>query len=284
MPDQSSGARAVLETELQAWQQHVGRSQMQRVSVDAEVLRRFAVATGANADIERSLPPLAHWALFLDAVAAEQIGEDGHPLRGGFLPAVHLARRMFAAGRVEFLNDLHVGATADCTTTITGVNHKRGQAGDLVFVELLREVTQAGAPVLQERQTLVYRGPSAPLDPIENIHAPPSTAQRWCPGPVDLFRFSAVTFNSHRIHYDQHYARSGEGYPDLVVHGPFTAVKLLALASAGGVRAVRSFEFRVAAPLFVSQPIYLAPAAAPGSFAATRCDGVVAATAKVEFQ
>lgn len=281
MPDQSP---SVTESELRAWQQHVSRSRVQRVTVDAEVLRRFAVTTGASAEVERSLPMLAHWSLFLDAVSADRIGEDGHPLRGDFLPAVHLPRRMFAAGRVEFINALEIGAAAECKTTITAVNHKRGQAGDLIFVELLREVAQGSTSVLKEQQTIVYRGPSAPLEPIKDTHPVPANAQRWCPGPVDLFRFSAVTFNSHRIHYDQSYARTAEGYPDLVVHGPFTAVKLLAFAADNGARRVRSFEFRIAAPLFVSQPIYLAPADAPGSCAATRCDGGIAATAKVEFQ
>jgi 3-methylfumaryl-CoA hydratase len=275
-------ARPVLETELLSWRDHVGRRKVQRVVVDAEVLRRFAFATGADPNVERAAPMLGHWALFLDAVAGDSIGADGHPLRGDFLPAVHLPRRMFAAAAIRFEAPLQIGAAADCTATIAAVNHKRGQAGDLVFVEVEREIAQAGVLRVRERQTIVYREAGEPQAPVLAAEPSPGGGAAWCPGPVDLFRFSAVTFNSHRIHYDQQYARTIEGYPDLVVHGPFTAIKLLDYACAG--RTARSFEFRGAAPLFASQPVRLAAGPAPGSFEATRCDGIIAMTAKVEFQ
>jgi 3-methylfumaryl-CoA hydratase len=275
-------ARAVLESELASWRQHVSRKKTQHVTADAAVLRRFAVSTGGDPDVERSAPALSHWGLFLDAVPAARIGEDGHPIRGDFLPAVNLPRRMFAAGRLEFASPWEVGVAADCTTTVAAVNHKRGQAGDLVFVELAREITQGSRLIVSERQTIVYRGMDAPIAPISVTLSAPKDAECWCPGPVDLVRFSAVTFNAHRIHYDQQYARLVEGYPDLVVHGPFTAIKLLSLATARSARPIRSFEFRIAAPLFVSQPVYLAAGDAPGHFVATRCDGVIASTAKVE--
>lgn len=273
-----------MESEVEAWQKYVGRTRVQRAMVDAEVLRRFAVSSGADPNVERALPPLSHWGLFLDAATADRIGPDGHPLRGDFLPPISLPRRMFANGSIEFSSPLQLGLEAECTTTIASVTHKRGQTGDLVFLESVREVTQGNRRVVSERQTAVYRGLSAPLGPVALTHAAPAGAEVWCPSPVDLFRFSAVTFNSHRIHYDRPYTRDEEGYPDLLVHGPFTTTKLLAFATARLEQAPRSFEFRMMAPLFVSQPVYLVPGESPATFSAIRCDGVVAATAKVKLQ
>ena len=270
--------------QLEHWRSHVGRVKIQRDTLDMNVLRRFALACGADPEVEKSQPPMAHWAYFLDTVAGGGLGEDGHPLRGDFLPAVHLPRRMFAAASIRFERPLELGREAECLTRIADVKYKSGQTGELVFVELERIITQSQQTRVRETQTIVYRAAGTKQPAVVAALAHTGADDVWCPGPVDLFRFSAVTFNAHRIHYDAHYAQHVEGYPDLVVHGPFAAVKLMAFANRSSARAVQSFAFRLLAPLFVSQPVAFAAGTEAGSFVALRCDGVHSVSAKVEFQ
>jgi 3-methylfumaryl-CoA hydratase len=269
--------------QLDAWKKHIGRERIQREMLDVDVLRRFAAATGASKHVELNLPPMAHWAYFLDAVGDAELGVDGHPLKGDFLPPIHLPRRMFAAADVRFERALNLGKSAECVTRIMDVRHRTGASGELVFIELERQVIQSQTIRVQERQTLVYRGSGLPMAPIHPNAPIDASGQAWQPGPVELFRFSAVTFNAHRIHYDAAYAREMEGYPALVVHGPFTAIKLLNFAVDTSCRAVRSFSFRIVAPLFVSQPVRFAAGDARGSYVAKRCDESIAVAAKVEF-
>ncbi len=271
-------------TEVAAWREYVGRVQTRREVLSAETLRRFAVAVGSSSDVQNVPPPLGHWAFFADAPAADALEEDGHPQRGGFMPPVRLPRRMFAAASFRFVAALTLEAEAELRLTIADVRHRSGSAGDLVFVDVERSLAQAGLDRVIERQTIVYRGAGEPAAAIEPAAALPGTGIVWAPGPVDLFRFSAVTFNAHRIHYDAAYAQREEGYPGLVVHGPFTAAKLCALAARGhpGMR-MRSFEFRANAPLFAGQPIRLQPGTEPGTVEAIRCDGVTAMRALAGF-
>lgn len=265
------------------WQQWVGRTETRAERLDVEALRRFAAAVGADLAVERTLPPLAHWAFFLPVVDAAAVGVDGHPARGGFLPPISLPRRMFAAASMRFGAALALDALAERRSRVVSVVHKAGRSGDLVLVEVEHAIVQAGDPRVVEQQTIVYRDAGAPTPPVTPASAAPPSARRWQPGPVDLFRFSAVTFNGHRIHYDLPYAMGEEGYPGLVVHGPLTATQLFALAAAGGRRPTR-FSFRAVAPLFAGQPIALvADADTPGSVAAIRCDGVTAMTAQASF-
>lgn len=252
--------------------------------LDVAVLRRFAVATGMDPDVERIEPPLAHWAYFLEAVARDRLGEDGHPLRGDFLPAIHLPRRMFAAASLRFHRRLDLGRLAECLTTITDVSQKGGRSGDLVFIDLDRKISQGGELRVEEQQTIVYGAAGDPMPAVVESSGWDELGERWVPEAVDLFRFSAVTFNAHRIHYDQRYACGVEGYPGLVVQGPLTAVRLLGYACEVTRRAVRRFAVRFNAPLFVSQPVRLAVETEVGSFVAVRCDGVRAVSAKVEFE
>ena len=182
-----------------------------------------------------------------------------------------------------FTAPLILDAAADMTVTIADVTHKSGKTGDLVFVEVDRRLTQDGAERLTERQTIVYRGLGAPTPAVVPTGLPPHRhAEAWTPGPVDLFRYSAVTFNSHRIHYDGPYAEHEEGYPGLVVHGPLTASRLFALARRRAKAPIRRFAFRAVAPLFAGQPIWLAPGAADGEVQAIRCDGAVAMSATAD--
>lgn len=279
-----NAARPVLESDIAIWQGFVGKRKLQQAVVDADVLRRFALASGIDADVERQLPALSHWALFVDAVADERIGADGHPKRGDFLPDVHLPRRMFASSEMQFHSTLKLGLSAQCTSTITSVSHKGGRSGDLVFVKVQREVTQADTVCVSEEQSIVYRPAGDPVAPIKPAELTLPEHETWQPGPVELFRFSAMTFNSHRIHYDLPYAQNEEGYPGLIVHGPFTAVRLLDYACRKANRNAHTFSFRGISPLFVSQPIYLSAGDEKDSFVATRCDGATAMTAKVDFK
>lgn len=262
--------------DLAAWQAAVGRTETRAEVLEHESLRRFALAIGGDPDIERALPPLAHWAFFLPAVPDDQIGADGHPRRGGFLPAITLQRRMFAAADMAFEAPLMLGKPARMESRIASVTHKSGKSGDLVFVAVDRHIIQDDTPRVRERQSYVYRDGGVPTQMPVPADALPE-GELWQPGPVNLFRFSAVTFNSHRIHYDAPYARAEEGYPALVVHGPFTAVKLAGLAARDGPLA--TFSFRAQAPLFLGQPIRLSRAG--DEVRAVRCDGATAMTAKV---
>jgi 3-methylfumaryl-CoA hydratase len=270
--------------EIETWRAHVGRRDVRRQRLDVECLRRFAAAQGADMDVARQAPPLAHWAYFLDTVGPDGIGPDGHPWRGGLLPPVRLPRRMFAGAAITFIEPLSVGEEAEQTLTVLDVRHRRGKTGDLVFVEVDRRISQGGRERITELQTIVYRDVGDPLVPIEPAVLPlRHDAETWLPTPVDLFRFSAVTFNSHRIHYDHPYATTEEGYPGLVVHGPFTAAKLFAFAKGRAGRDIQRFEFRAVNPLFVGQPIFLTPGGEAGEVQALRCDGAVAMNATAVF-
>ena len=274
------------DAELADAQAAIGRTATRLQRLDPESLRRFSVAVGGDAD--RAAPtPLAHWAWFLDAVPDAGIGEDGHPTRGGFLPAVPgLPRRMFAATLIRFEAPLLLDEIAEAAMRIADVRHKRGRTGDLLFVEIERTISQAGTIRIVEQQTVVYRAggdDAAPALPIaaDDAAVVPATGALWQPTPFHLFRFSAATFNGHRIHYDLPYATAVEGYPALIVHGPFAAAKLAELAARDGPLA--SFAFRAQAPLFVNQPVRLV-AAGEGEFHAVRCDGATATIAKATYR
>ena len=263
------------------WQAWIGRTETRTEILCAESLRRFAAALGESLDVERVQPSLAHWAFFLPVVVPDGLGPDGHPQRGGFLPPITLPRRMFAAADMSFHTPLRLAMPATRTSRIDTVTHKAGRSGDLVLVDVVHDIAQDGVPSITERQTIVYRGASAPTAPVAEIELPSIPDEIiWQPCSIDLFRFSAVTFNSHRIHYDLPYATAGEGYPGLVVHGPFTAARLFGLAARAGATP-RGFAFRAMAPLFVDQPVRLRSTAAQDTVSAIRCDGVVAMEATV---
>jgi 3-methylfumaryl-CoA hydratase len=179
------------------------------------------------------LPPLAHWCLFLPVVRASETGPDGHPARGGFLPPVHhLPRRMWAGSRLWFPGDIAAGMLIQKTSTILSVKEREGATGPLIFVTVRHEITQAGGgPLLvADEHDIVYRS----IEATAAKPAPPAPEgavwrRELVPDPVLLFRYSAVTFNGHRIHYDRSYVTQVEGYPGLVVHGPLTATLMMDL-------------------------------------------------------
>jgi len=196
-------------------------------------------------------PPLAHWLYFLPAYRVSEAGPDGHALKGSFMPPVPLPRRMWAGSRLEFLRPLVVGAQVTRRSTIQDVTMKQGRSGALVFVTVRHEVSDTQGLVLTDEHDIVYRGEGA-LSPKD---APAPAGEEWRreihPDPVLLFRYSAVTFNSHRIHYDQPYATRAEGYPGLVVHGPLIATLLIDLLRRNRPGAVvKRYEFRAMKPLF----------------------------------
>ena len=199
-----------------------------------------------------SLPPLWHWLFFNPAVPAREIGSDGHPKRGGFLPPVPLPRRMWAGGRFRFERPLLVGHEARRTSRILDVREKNGRSGALCFVTVEHRIEQSELCFVEEHD-IVYRAmPDGPAEP-QRIDPPQrhATASRTViADPVMLFRYSALTFNGHRIHYDRDYATGTEHYPGLVVHGPLIATLLCEI----GPQAYRTFEYRAAAPLFDSAP------------------------------
>lgn len=259
----------------------IGRSRVQTAILEPEVARRYAAAMGASLDVEASFPPLGHWAYFNDAVAPGDLGPDGHPRRGLFLPPIAQPRRMFASSALRFEAPLVLGEIAELGTTVADIRHRSGRTGDLVLMDVLREITQEGRLRITETQTIVYREAGAPTAAAADTGAG-GEGELWTPTTIDLFRFSAGTYNGHRIHYDQSYARDEEGYPDLVVHGPFTAAKLFELATRAAGADLRGFGFRALAPLFVNQPVRLRAGDAPNTVVAVRCDGEIAMSATYE--
>ncbi len=198
------------------------------------------------------LPALWHWLYFLPRAPQRDIGADGHPRLGGFLPPVPLPRRMWAGGRLQWHGALRVGDDLRRTTRIVSVTHKAGRSGDLVFLLLRHEVSGSDGLLLTEEQDIVYRAPAQPGDPAPPPQPAPADAawsREIVPDPVLLFRFSALTFNAHRIHYDRPYATGVEGYPGLVVHGPLLATLLADLARRERPDArVTGFSFRAVRP------------------------------------
>jgi 3-methylfumaryl-CoA hydratase len=262
-------------TDLASW---IGRSRTDAAVLDPEMARRYAAAMGVSLDVARQFPPLGHWAYFNDAVEPSELGPDGHPKRGRFLPPVELPRRMFASATFAFEAPLALGEPAELVQTIADVRQRSGRSGELVLVDVERHLSQGGTLRLTETQTIVYREAGERTPPVPDTGAA-GEGELWRPNTVDLFRFSAATYNGHRIHYDQTYVREEEGYPDLVVHGPFTAAKLCGLAAQIAGRPLAAFSFRALAPLFVNQPVRLRTGDEAGSVVAIRCDGQTAMSA-----
>ena len=213
-----------------------------------------------------AVPPLWHWMYFLPHARQSEIGPDGHPKRGGFLPPVPLPRRMWAGGRLRWemqgdgANPLQVGQQVQRQSTIQSVKHKAGRSGELLFVLVEHQYRNAQGLALTEEHDIVYRSAAQPGDPAPAPQKPPLEGQAaWSrtivPDDVLLFRYSALTFNGHRIHYDRKYVTEVEGYPGLIVHGPLIATLLLDLLrrSLPGAQ-VLTFDFRAVRPTFDLHP------------------------------
>ena len=251
---------------LEDW---VGRQETARDVITVDPLARFEAILdhdGPEPGTGAPVPPGAHWLYFLNRARQSAIGADGHPERGGFMPPVALPRRMFAGARYEFRAPLRAGMDVTRTSEIVSVKSKEGKSGALVFVTVRHDYEGAQGAGLSEEQDIVYRDAPKPGAPAPTPAAAPEGAS-WRrtiePDPVLLFRYSAVTFNGHRIHYDRDYCRDVEGYPGLVVHGPLIATYLMDLCARErpGVALAR-FSFKAVSPLFDAAPFTVN--AAPG--------------------
>lgn len=206
------------------------------------------------------LPPLWHWLFFLEAVPQSAIGPDGHAERGDFLPPVPLPRRMWAGSRFAFDGPaLSIGENATRKSEIKSIESKTGSTGAMVFVTVRHTISGSRGHAFVEEHDIVYREAAKPGEkPRESQPAPtdPTWSKRIVPDPVLLFRFSALTFNGHRIHYDQPYVTGAEGYPGLIVHGPLLGMLQLELARRSNVGKVTAgFEFRALSPIFAGTPL-----------------------------
>ncbi len=237
----------------------------------------YPAAPGAG----EALPPGWHWLFFADLPRQSALGEDGHERRGDFLPPIPLPRRMWAGNRLAFHRPLEVGERARRETEIVSVSQKQGRQGPLAFVTVHHTYSGADGVALEEWHDIVYRGPAAPGDPPPRAEAAPTAAQ-WrreiVPDEVMLFRYSGLTFNGHRIHYDQPYVTGEEGYDGLIVHGPLTATLLLDLiAREAPDLTLAGVKFRAVRPVYAGRPLVLEAAPANGGIAAWALfDGTVA--------
>lgn len=253
------------------WSAWIGREETRSDRVDIGHLARWLSTFDRDAPSDGTVPQGFHWCLCLPDAPTERLGPDGHPLRdesgASFLPPLPQPRRMWASSKVEFLAPIKAGASIERRSRVASIAEKIGGSGSLVFVDIAHETSSNGKLAVREVQTLVYRDPPPAVSPP----SPPPLGEGsfdptgWdalrevVPSEPMLFRYSALTFNSHRIHYDLPYATAQEGYRGLVVHGPLTASLLLDLARRElGDNALRSFTFRGLSPAICGEALHLA--------------------------
>jgi len=250
----------------------VGREEVRSDLLTQSLRARWCATLDREMPADQTAPQGLHWCLCAPEAPTAHLGRDGHPIRdespASFLPPLPLERRMWAAGKVEFLGPLACGAAIERRSRVVSITEKQGGTGPLIFIEVAHETFGDGTLALREKQTLVYRDAPPPGSPPST---PPLGEGRFdpaswddvrtlVPGPALLFRYSALTFNSHRIHYDQPYATTVEGYRGLVVHGPLIASLLLDLArrALASETALASFHFRAVSPAIADEPLHLA--------------------------
>lgn len=279
------------ELKLEDW---VGRRQREQDIAAAAPVEALAATLDRDEPPPQAGDPIPlgwHWLYFLPKARQSEIGADGHPKRGGFLPPVTLPRRMFAGGRMTFHRPLLVGERIEREAEVASISEKEGRSGRLVFVTVRYRVSGERGPAVDEEQHLVYREAASAAKIIPGTPADVAEGD-WRrtiePDPVLLFRFSALTFNGHRIHYDHPYVTEIEGYPGLVVHGPLIAVLLLELCrDFVADRRPSGFWFQARRPLFVTAPFTLSGRldadAAGCALQAADADGMVAMSGGATF-
>lgn len=245
--------------QLRSW---VGRQE----TVDEIIAPMPSAALGALLDNGDPAPsagdvaPLGHWLHLLPIHRQSQLAQDGHAHRGGFMPPVPLPRRMFAGARIKFMRPLRIGSAARRVGTVTAVTPKTGRSGPLVFVGVRQEISDQEGPVLVEEQDIVYRTMPRRSQQTPAVATSPANAM-WrrevAPDERVLFRYSALIFNAHRIHYDRRYTTEHEGYPGLVVHGQLVATYLADLMTRATGSALASFTFRAVRASFANSPLIL---------------------------
>ena len=245
---------------------------------------------GEAPDLGGPLPPLWHWVYLLDRPAQQDLGADGHPRQGSVqAPPAPGLRRMWAGGRVRCLAPLRLGEPAVRRSSVTAERPKQGRAGELIMRTLTHEVEQRGTVAVSEEQDVVYLKSDPGRGPAD-APAPAGPCDRWDVeiSPTLMFRFSALTYNAHRIHYDRNYAREVEGYPGLLVHGPLQALLMAEIVrcTRGTPHVDVSFDYRLVAPLFDNQGCTVGVDSTPGrdgTASTTVCDGTGRVTARGTF-
>jgi len=251
---------------MNSWSEWIGREERASDTSDAGLARRWLGTFDLAQDISGPLPQSAHWCLAVPDLPSARLGPDGHPARDGggnsFLPPIPLERRMWAGSTVDFLAPIPVGAEISRLSRVAKIEEKEGRSGALVFATVEHEWVADGMPAVREVQSLVYR--EAPSGPSAPAQLPTAEVGEWdavhefTPDAPLLFRYSALTFNTHRIHYDADYVRDVEHYPGLVVHGPLTATRLLLLAARElGGQALTRFAFRALSPAYAGEKVTL---------------------------
>ena len=252
------------------WDAWIGREDVRRDHIDPSAVTRWLATLDRAAPADGSVPQAYHWCLGLPDAPTAILGADGHPLRDdspdSFLPPIPLPRRMWAASKVEFLGPLRPGQAVVRSSRVAAITEKQSGSGKLVFAEVAHETRGDGELAVRETQSIVFREPApagappAPPPPTGDSFDPSGwdAHRRLLPSEALLFRYSALTFNSHRIHYDLPYAREQEGYRGLVVHGPLTATLLLDLAARHfGDNHLKKFNFRGLSPAICGEELHL---------------------------
>lgn len=252
---------------LQAW---IGKKQTQSDVITVKDLTQMAATFDwpASPYVQGvALPPLAHLFFCNDDFPARDLDPDGAACKGQFMPPIELPRRMWAGSDIRFSEPLRVGDTVECETEIVAINKKAGKSGDLYFVELDRRFVSSSGGRMVERRTIVYRGAAQSPTPwtqgLEKPELDPQRAYGFTPDEIMLFRFSALTWNAHRIHFDRSFCQESEAYPDIVVHGPLLAFLAAQAAQHGSgfdtqtqrAKTMSRFVFKALQPCFVNKPV-----------------------------
>ena len=242
---------------MRAWE---GHSHTCSDTVGLTPVRALSATLNRDPDAIREgdrLPPLWHWLYCRELALQNELDTDGHQRRGDFLPPSPFPRRMWAGGRMHFEGNIVIGDTIDRLSTIKKVTQKKGRRGPLLLVTIEHHTTGTNGKIVEEQDLVFLERPTGPLNlkPIPAPEEPREWSTQITPDVAMLFRFSALTFNAHRIHYDRDYARDVEFYPDLVVHGPLTALLLADLIAQNTTDWLSTFSFRAHRPMFVDRPM-----------------------------
>lgn len=273
--------------------QWIGKEETRETVISLETAHLMQATLNREPNLKKGdvLPPAWHWMYFHEATRADDLGLEGHPDLGGFMPPVSFGgdeppRRMWAGGKLSFEQPLKIGDSATKRSTVKSITAKEGRSGKLVFVTIEHEISVGDTRCILEEQNIVYREPVQSSGAGDNTSPAPDDSEfsiEYTPNPIMLFRYSALTFNSHRIHYDVDFARQQEGYPDLVVHGPLTATLLLDLFyHQFPEKRITGFEYRGRSPLFNPNPFTINGKADGQAWASNHEDGL-AMSATIEY-
>lgn len=236
----------------------IGRTTERRDIISERMIAEFEATFAPHLFVGGAVPLGLHWCLSPDIVAPDQIGSDGHPKLGAFLPDVGLPRRMWAGGEVTFHGDFNVGDVVNKHSEIADISFKEGKSGRLCFFKINHRYSVGDRPIVVERQDVVYReAATAGTAGVQTAVSPQGKIWRVNPTSTMLFRYSAMTFNGHRIHYDDPYARNIEGYEGLVVHGPLQATLMFNLAATILGSVPKTFFYRGISPLILGELFYI---------------------------